>query len=168
MNLVIRKEELFRIVVLDSILVSLVLIMPAVVHALGVSARFIEPMRLSLFASAFMVSDKRNSYLLAATLPLISMCVIGMPIWYKAVLMSVELSANIFIYYSLCGRRINPFVAVLTSIIASKAIYYFLKYILIQFAVFPQGTLISNVVPQIIVALSIATIFYIGSKVIKR
>lgn len=168
MNQVLRKEDILRIVIVDTILVSLVLIVPIVVHALGMSTRFIEPMRISLFASVFIVSDKRNSYLLAATLPLISMCVTGIPMWYKAVLMSFELSANIFLYYHLCSKKVNPFSAVLLSIIISKAIYYFIKYILIQLAIFHQEALIGNVIPQLFVALSIAIIFYIFTKVLKR
>lgn len=168
MNQVLRKEGVVGIVIIDAILVSFVLIMPIVVHALGISARFIEPMRLSLFASVLLVSSKKNAYLLAIMLPILSMCVIGMPVWYKAVLMSVELCANVFLYYQMCRWRISAFSAVLISIIVSKALYYFLKYILIQMAVFPQGTLVSNTVPQVVVALLIASFFYVGFKVIKR
>lgn len=168
MSQVLRKEDVARIVIIDTILVSLVLIVPIVVHALGISVRYIEPMRLSLFASVLLVSDRKNAYVLAIILPMLSMCVMGMPVWYKAVLMSIELYANVFLYYRMCGRKANPFVAVLISIIASKALYYFLKYILIRMAFFPQGALIDNVVPQLIVALLIAAFFYVGVKIIRR
>jgi len=168
MNQVLQKVDIVRIVFIDTILVSFVLIMPIVVHTLGISARFIEPMRLSLFTSVLLVSDRKNAYVLAIILPILSMCVIGMPVWYKAVLMSVELCANVFLYYRMCRWRVNTFLAVLISIIASKALYYFLKYILIKMAFFPQGALIGNVVPQLIVTLSIAVFFYIGVKVVKR
>lgn len=168
MSQILRKEDIVRIVILDTVLISIVLIVPVVVHALGFSTRYIEPMRLSLFASVLLASDRKNAYLLAIILPLLSMCVIGMPVWHKAVLMSVELCANVFLYYRMCGWNVNSFVAVLISIVGSKVLYYFLKFILIQLALIPQSTLIGNLVPQLIAAVMIAVLFYGFANIKKR
>jgi hypothetical protein len=85
-------------------------------------------MRIALIL-ALVHTTKRNAYIIALTLPIFSYLVSAHPVFYKMLLISGELVLNVWLFYFILGRTKNAFVSILSSIVASKAIYYMAKFI---------------------------------------
>ena len=166
-NVLLRKFPL-RIAAIDAAIVTLALLLPTVLHALGAGVRFLEPMRLALLAAVIFVPERKNAYLVAVALPWISCAIVGMPVMWKAAMMSAELAINVFLLYKLTDLKLHPGLAALLSIIVSKALYYVAKFLLIRFAVLPQTAVIENI-PAIFISVILLTVLFIcGTKMMKR
>ena len=83
----------------------------------------IEPMRLMVVLS-IAHSSRINSYLLAFTLPLFSWAVSGHPEFYKMLVMTAEITANVFLFYYLIRKIDSAFLSMIISIIVSKVLCY--------------------------------------------
>ena len=168
MEKVMSRSYVLRIAAFDAVLVTLALLMPIVSHAFGVGIRFLEPMRLALFAAVLFVPERKNAYLMAFVLPWFSFAIIGMPVWWKAVMMSVELVVNVFILYRLLDLKVHSGLALLISVLMAKGLYYIAKYLLIQFAVLPQMPVVENVPMILLSVVLLSVLFVCGSKIVKR
>ena len=166
MEKVVQRNKLLRILAIDTALVTIAIVLPIISHAIGVELRFMEPMRLTLFAAVLFVPERKNAYLLSFILPWLSCALIGMPVWWKAAMMSFELLANIFILYSLLDWGVKPLLSAFISILLSKAVYYLAKYLLIQTAVLPAVPLFGNVSAIFISAIILSVLFFAGSKIL--
>ncbi|MDA3943342.1 MAG: hypothetical protein PF694_07365 [Bacteroidetes bacterium] len=127
---------------LDILALAFIYFTPALSHMFQLPIYLIEPMRLMLIL-ALVHTNKKNAYLLALTLPMFSFMISGHPVFIKTILISLELSFNVFLFYSLTQRSKNLLFAVLGSIIISKIVYYLLKFGLLQMLLL-EGELVST------------------------
>src|SRR6056297_2743859 len=97
-----------------------------------------EPMRIVLIL-ALVHTHRINALVLAVTLPFFTFLVSGHPILPKAILISGELVINVLLFFAIASRVKSNFVAILSSIVLSKMLYYFAKFLLIQAAVLEMG-----------------------------
>ncbi|MCK9453403.1 MAG: hypothetical protein M0Q90_17035 [Bacteroidales bacterium] len=85
----------------------------------------------------------RNAYQPAFTLPLFSFFKSGHPVFGKMLLISFELSLNVFLFYFISKRMHNILFAAHGSILLSKAAYYLEKFGLLQ-TLLLSGKLVST------------------------
>jgi hypothetical protein len=129
-------------IVLDIIALTFIYFVPTISHLLSVPVYLVEPMRIMLIL-AIAHTSKRNAYLLALTLPLFSFLISAHPNVFKALIMTIELVFNVWLFYALSAKWKNQFVSMLASIVISKVFYYLLKFGLISLVII-EGTLIST------------------------
>ena len=116
-------------------------------------------MRLMLVL-ALVHTNKRNSYILALSMPLFSFIISGHPVFAKMFLIGMELSLNVFLFYLLAGRIRNVFPAIFISILLSKAVYYLLKFALIRLAVIDTSLVATPLLIQLVMTLVFSS--YLG------
>jgi len=148
----ITKPVLINSIIINSIAVVLIYFTPALSHLLNFPLYLIEPMRLMLIL-AMVHSNKQNAFLLALTLPLFSFAISAHPVFYKMLLISAELSLNVWLYYLLLKTFKNNFTALLTSILISKVAYYILKAVLIYTLLLEPGLFSTPVWIQLLTSL---------------
>jgi hypothetical protein len=146
--------------ILDIITLVLVYIVPAVAHFFSLPVYMLEPMRFILLGALFFSGNVKNTYILAITIPIFSMLTSGHPPPLKTLLICLELFANVFLFYFLYSpKKNNLLISLFISIIISKIIYYFLKFLFIEVALI-DGKLISipiitQLITTIIISLSL-------------
>jgi hypothetical protein len=133
MTLALDKKDVIKASILDIIALAFIFFIPGIAHLLSFPVYMIEPMRLMLVVS-FVLTGKRNSYLLALTLPLFSYFVSGHPEFVKMLIITCELLLNVFLFYLFADLMKKTFLAAITSIIASKVFAYFLYLVFFSFA----------------------------------
>ena len=156
----IRELDLdYRIVLLlDYIAVFLVYMIPTISHLISLPLYKFEPMRWVLLLNLLFIGDKKNAYIMAATLPLFSFFVGSHPVFIKALIMALELLANVFLFVQL-SKRINNGIAMFVSIVVSKLVYYVIKYICISFGLLVSNMVSTSITIQLIVAIVISLAF---------
>ncbi|MBW6490305.1 MAG: hypothetical protein K0B15_03815 [Lentimicrobium sp.] len=125
-------------IIINAAALLLIYFTPALSHLFNFPMYLIEPMRLMLIL-AIVHSDRRNAYLLAVTLPLFSFAISAHPVFYKMLLISAELTLNVWLFFLLKSRMKNDFAAMLSAIILSKLAYYLFKFIFISIALIGPG-----------------------------
>jgi hypothetical protein len=148
---ILHKETLISILT-DLGALTFIYLVPTISHLISLPVYLIEPMRLMLIL-ALVHTNKKNAYLLAITLPLFSLIISGHPVLPKMILIAMELSLNVFLFYALSKRMKQIFPAILLSIIFSKAIYYILKFSLIQLTVINGDLFTTPILVQAITTL---------------
>lgn len=131
-----------KTLLIDSGALAFIYFVPALSHLLALPVYFIEPMRLMLIISIAHTS-KRNSYIIAATLPLFSFLISAHPNPVKMLLITGELLLNVWLYYYILQKSGKVFVSMISGIIISKAAYYFVKFALLS-ALVLSGSLVST------------------------
>ena len=170
MNVTISKTDaMTRIVVIDILLLAAICLVPTLSHLFAVPLFKANPMLLALLASMLLVSDRRNAFVLALALPLVSMVVSGMPTPMKALCMMAELSSVVAVFSLMSLRRaqINgwtSFGSILLAIVAGKGVYYLLKALLIS----PAVLIGTNIWLQLGTTLLFAALFAIATRRTKR
>jgi hypothetical protein len=159
-------RNISKILLIDTLAIGLIYLLPALSHAFPFPLYYMEPMRIIAIVVYFISNNKNNTYLIALTLPLFSMIFTGHPIPIKAALISIELFFNVLILNYLIEnfnfRKI--FLALIFSILASKIIYYSIKFFLLQLD-FLSGSLISIPLAIQLISLTItSSIFYLFLK----
>ncbi len=162
MERLLSLREVKRIAIVDAGLITIALLIPALAHVIGPTARFLEPMRIALLGAIILVTERKNAYLLSLALPWISFSIVGMPVLWKASLMSIELLFNTLILYYILTSKINPALAAIISIVLSKLMYYGLKYICITTGILPPMDVFGAIYQQIIPILLLALLFWAG------
>ncbi|MDP2423029.1 MAG: hypothetical protein U1C46_00490 [Bacteroidales bacterium] len=149
-----------RTILIDSTALAFIYFMPALSHMLALPIYLIEPMRIMLIL-AIAHTTKRNAYILALTLPLFSFLISSHPVFYKSLLIALELMVNVWLFFALTKIIHNRFVAMATAIIGSKLFYYALKFGFLSFATI-QGSLVSTpIYLQFITTLVFSSYIYI-------
>lgn len=143
-TLSLKAKELNKswIFILDIIAISVIYFTPTVSHILNLPLYLFEPMRILLILS-IAHTNKLNSYILAISLPFFSFLISGHPVLPKVAIIALELMLNVWIFYRIRNSINNSFLAMLTSIFISKAVYYLIKFAFISFLLF-DSTLIST------------------------
>lgn len=116
---------------IDLLLISFIYFLPALSHLVAFPVYYLDPMRIALVITLAHTS-KRNSFLIALTLPLFSFLISSHPQIIKSVLISSELLVNLGLFFLMSSKIKNVFVSMFTSIVLSKIIYYAAKYFLIN------------------------------------
>ena len=142
--------------VFDLVAIVVFYFIPAIAHLVSMPLYMLEPMRLIVILGVVHTS-KPNAYLLAATLPVFSLIVSGHPELVKALIITIELLANVWIYNLLAGQLHKSFLPMVAAIILSKLACYFLYWI-----IFSWAFVVSESSPVFLTVQVITTIIFSG------
>lgn len=138
MPTLVLDRPVFKTVTVNVLLCAAAVAVPALSHAAALPLYRFEPMRLLLFV-AIIYTSRRNALLMALWLPLLSMLTSGHPVFPKVVLIQGELFLNVLIFFGLFRQPSRFALAAGISVLASKAIYYAAKFVLIKTALLDGG-----------------------------
>lgn len=141
--------------------IVVVVLVPVFAHLTGVPVYMLEPMRLMLFVS-IVHGNKTISYLLAGSLPVVSLLTSGHPEFHKMLIITAELLLNTYLFYRLTRATGRPFVAAAASILISKSACY-----LAYWPVFSLSFMITEASPVFLSVQIITTMlfsYYSGKK----
>lgn len=145
----IQQPIVRRSVLLDFVGLALIYMIPTLAHLTQLPVYFIEPMRLMLIL-AMVHTNQTNAYILAFTLPLFSFAISSHPVFIKMLLITMELSLNVYLFFLFRKliKKILP--AIVFSIIASKLVYYLMKYFVIGFGLLNSGLISTPILIQLL------------------
>ena len=146
------NRQNIRSIIFNIISLTFIYFIPTISHLLNLPVYYIEPMRLMLIL-ALVHTTKQNAYILALTLPLFSFLISAHPVFPKMLLIAFELSLNVFLFHLFIKKFKHVFLSVFISIVASKLIYYFLKFGLIQFAILKSGLISTPISIQVLMSI---------------
>ncbi|MCB0471872.1 MAG: hypothetical protein KDC56_02315 [Flavobacteriaceae bacterium] len=158
-NLQIKRNLI--ILISDLMAVAVILFLPAVSHLAPFPVYYLDPMRWVLFAVFFVNRDHFNAYLLAIGLPIFSMLYSGHPVFYKAILISLELFTNMFLLNLFIRPKNNIFFSVFISILASKIVYYLFKFTFIKWSLISGKLISTSLTIQLVIALGLSLVFFL-------
>jgi len=160
MNSQSSNFSLPRIVLSDVIILTLVYFIPALTHLLPFPLYILDPMRILLLTGFLLSRNNTNSFILALTIPLVSTIATGHPPFFKAILISIELFSNLWLFITLNKKiSLKPYLLLPITIVLSKIIYYTLKFIFIKASLI-DGTLITtDLLVQAVTVLIVTIIF---------
>jgi hypothetical protein len=154
-----KTLKIESIILLDIIALVFMYFIPAISHLTSYPMYKLEPMRCILLVNLLLIGNKKNACIMAATLPLFSFAVASHPVLIKSVIMAIELVANIILFFWLSEKKMNIGFAMFLSIIASKLLYYVLKFLLIKVGVISLSLVDTNILVQLVVAFIISLLF---------
>lgn len=129
----ITIKNTLPVVITDILVLLATYFIPALSHLAPFPLYYLDPMRLLLFSAYLMCRNKNNAFLLAATIPLFSSLVTGHPVFYKAILISIELLINIACFVWMIKKvKWHPGVVIFIAAVISKICYYLCKYIFLR------------------------------------
>jgi len=149
-------------IVFDLIALAAIYLVPAISHLLSFPVYYLEPMRIMLIL-AIVHTTRKNAYLIAFTLPLFSLLISAHPSLIKTSLVTGELLLNVWLFFFISEKLSNKTLSIFSSIIISKLLYYFVKFLLIN-SVLMSGELISTpIYIQIIMLFILSGYIYLMS-----
>lgn len=150
-----------RTAVIDFLALSLIYLLPTLSHLTGIPFYYLEPMRVVVLLS-LLFTHRWNSLLLALTIPFFSFLIASHPSLFKVLLVTIDLTLNIFLFILFTKSIKQTFFVLLLSIGISKVVYYVLKYIFIQFNLIDGALVTTSLYIQIVlmVALSLIIAFW--------
>lgn len=151
---------------IDLGIIAVLYVLPGITHLLPIPIYLIDPMRLLLFLT-LLTTNRMNSLLLAASIPLISTFFSGHPIFPKNILIAAELSLNVVVFHWILAKRDSIFLAGIVSILSAKAFYYLLKMGLITMGLL-GGVLISTALTHQLIPLALIPLMLVGMDSLKR
>jgi hypothetical protein len=149
--------------IIDFLLLLFIYFIPAISHLFAFPVYYLDPMRIALVV-ALIHTSKRNSYIIALTLPLFSFIISSHPQFIKSFLLSAELLLNLTFFFLLKEKIKNVFATLLASIVISKAIYYLLKYVVISLGLLDDKLFSTPFYFQIAAAILLSTYMYFVSR----
>ena len=155
----VKSVNYSTVFICDVIFLMLMYLIPTLSHLTSWPLYMCEPMRCVLLLNLLVLGNKKNAYLMAITLPLFSYFVGSHPVLVKSLIMTIELVMNIWLFDMFTRKVANSMLAMLLSILVSKALYYFLKYVCISFGLLNTEIVDTNIYIQLIVALIISLLF---------
>jgi hypothetical protein len=149
-----------RVIISDILVLAFVYLIPTIAHLIPFPLYFFDPMRVAILAGYFLSRNQNNAFILALTVPLFSMIMSGHPFFYKVLLISVELTVNLWFFVFLVNRT-KWFVplSLFVSILASKVIYYILKYLFISFSLIHGKLISTDLLVQLFTVIVITVVF---------
>lgn len=153
-------SDKLKIVTFDLIALSVIYLIPTVSHIVGFPIYYLDPMRLLVFL-IIIHTDRKNSYIIAGTLPLISFLTSSHPVLLKSLAMSVELVINVWLFFKLSKFFKNNFVSAAFSIVIAKSVYYAVKYLLVSMSLISSGVFATPIHYQLTVILIISVYAFI-------
>ena len=146
----------------DLIALLAIYLVPAISHLLGFPVYYLEPMRIMLIL-AIAHTTRKNTYLIALTLPLFSMLISAHPSLMKTSLITAELLLNIWLFYSLLQRFSNKTLSIFLSILISKIFYYLVKLLLLDSALLSGDVISTPIYIQVIMLFIMSGYIYLIS-----
>lgn len=153
-----RRKSIILTTLYDLTAILVIYLIPAFSHLVSYPLYLFDPMRIVLFISIAHFR-KQNAYFIALSLPLFSFLLSGHPLLPKMMIMTAELTLNVYLFFLIKKLIGYNFLSAFLSIIVSKCAYYLMKYGLIRMA-FLEGDLISTP-PHYQLIVSILMSFYI-------
>lgn len=151
---------------IDLLLISFIYFLPALSHMLAFPVYYLDPMRIALVIT-LAHTTKRNSFLIALTLPIFSFLISSHPHIIKSLLISSELLINLGLFYWMSKKIKNVFISISVSIIASKIFYYIAKYSLINLGMINDSLFSTPFYYQIIILILLSSYLMITNKLSK-
>lgn len=149
---------------IDLSLISFIYFLPALSHMLAFPVYYLDPMRIALVIT-LAHTTKRNSFLIALTLPIFSFLISSHPHIIKSLLISAELLINLGLFFWMSKKIKNVFISISVSIIASKIFYYAAKYLLINAGMISDSLFSTPIYYQVIVVLVLSVYLLYVSKI---
>lgn len=126
LNIVDIKSNI-KTYLIDFSLLLLIYFLPALSHLFSFPIYYLDPMRIAIVV-ALIHTSKKNTYIIALTLPLFSFIISSHPQIIKSFLLSAELMINLTLFFFFISKIKNVFAALSLSILISKSVYYVLKF----------------------------------------
>ncbi|MBS4035662.1 MAG: hypothetical protein KGZ85_14430 [Ignavibacterium sp.] len=139
----------------DFIVLSFIYFIPAISHLMAFPLYYFDPMRFVLIF-ALLHTSKRNTFIIALTLPLFSFLISSHPSIIKSGLLSTELLINVFLFFFMFAKTSSRITSLVFSIIISKIIYYVMKFVLIETGILADKLFSTPFFYQVIVILIIS------------
>ncbi len=136
------SSKRIRYFFINLLIIGFIYLLPTIAHLTSIPFYLFEPMRFAI-VFAIIFTNRNNSLLIAATLPLISVLISSHPHFAKGLLISIELLLNVILFYYLTKKLNTIFVAIFISVFISKLFYYLSKLFFIKVG-FVSGELIST------------------------
>lgn len=154
-----------RIVLSDVIILTLVYFIPALTHLLPFPLYILDPMRILLITGFLLSRNNTNSFILAITIPLVSTLTTGHPPFFKAILISFELFTNLWLFVYL-SKKINlrAYLLLPLTIVASKILYYALKFIFIKASLIDGALITTDLLVQATTVVIVTILFTLTFK----
>jgi hypothetical protein len=156
----IRVRDLFKALFIDIAALAFVLFTPEIGESIHLPFYMIEPMRLMIILSVAH-SFPANSYLLALTLSLFSWAVSGHPEFFKMLVMTAELTANVLLFYYLRRKFKSVFLSMIISIVVSKVLCYTLYLMFFSMMFLKEEADPSFLIAQVITTLVFSIYVYL-------
>jgi hypothetical protein len=138
----VKTQSLWRTALIDVVLITVACLVPTLSHLAAVPLYQLNPMLIVLMTGMLLVNDRRNAFLLAVLLPLVSMLAVGMPTPAKALCMGAELLTLVSVFTLMQSRWgfasasvAGRFTAVVAAMLCGKMGYYALKAVILAPAV---------------------------------
>jgi len=112
---------------------------------------------------AIVHTTKKNSYLIAVTLPLFSLLISAHPSIIKSSLITGELILNVWLFFIISEKINSKMFTMIISIILSKIFYYLVKLLLINFALISGNLISTPVYIQMVMTLLLGSYVYLMS-----
>jgi hypothetical protein len=148
----IQARNVSKALLLDIAALVLVMFTPKIGELIHLPFYMLEPMRLMVVLS-IAHSSRANSYLLAFTLSLFSWAVSGHPEFFKMLVMTGEMTANVFLFYYLLRKIDSAFLSMIISIVVSKVLCYALYLVFFSMMFLKEEADPSFLIAQIITTL---------------
>jgi hypothetical protein len=144
---------------LDIVALVVVFFTPKIGEYIHLPFWMIEPMRLMVILS-IAHSTRANSFLLAFVLPVFSWAVSGHPEFFKMIVITGEITINVFLFYLLIRKIDSVFLSMIISIVVSKVICYIIYLLFFSMIVFRDEAEFSFLIAQVISTLVFS--FYVA------
>lgn len=130
----VQKQSLLNVVLIDSAIVLLACMVPAMSHLSALPLYQFNPMLWMMLLSMLLVHDRRNAFVMALLLPMVSCMVSGMPSLDKAICMVAELEVVAVMVAYVASRKSgwSLFGLTVAAVVAGKLVYYAAKALLIS------------------------------------
>lgn len=157
-SLISAKSNL-KIFFVDLLILFFIYLIPAISHLFAFPVYYLDPMRIALVV-AIITTSKRNAFIIALTLPLFSFLISSHPSVVKSLLLCAELTINLGLFYLIKDKFNNLLLPFFISIIASKLIYYTLKFTFINFGMLNDNLISTPLLFQLIAAIVMSFIIF--------
>ncbi len=157
------KRTSSNTIVIDLLSLAAIAFLPALSHMFNFPFYLLEPMRILLIVSITHTS-KRNSFIVAAALPVFSFLLSLHPAIFKSLLVLAELSLNVWLFYLLDKKFNSPIMGMIVSIITSKLFYYCAKYLMIRASLIEGEFITTPIYLQAIVGLVLSVYIHFAWK----
>ena len=138
-----------KVITFDLIALSVIYLLPTISHIIEFPIYYLDPMRLMVFL-IIIHTDRKNSYIIAGTLPLVSFLTSSHPVLLKSLVMSGELMINVWLFFKLSELFKNNILPAVFSIILSKGLYYTVKFLLVSAALISSDFITTPLYLQLI------------------
>ena len=162
----VKQRTILRATLIDAALLTVACLIPAASHLLALPLYKLNPMLMVVVAGMMLVPNRWNALLLAIIVPFATSLIAAMPTPLGALCMVCEYASVVTLFGLIArsralGSRWAVFAAMLTAIIAGKAVYYLAKWLIVH----PDQLVGTSVVWQLVSVVAIAAaVAFFGKK----